>query len=178
MFNGHRKRQAAVAVTVGVVVAVIVGWAWYQPVRVVVLNKAGVDLLLMEEHSSLRIAAGEQQDIGRPRGFSFLVGTEPMVGRIRFKDDGSIIYRAATLGLEKEIQPPAAWSHTGLFWREFHYGYDITGNLFLIPPSNDGALVQPEGFPLCLDRIDLSRTNSGLTSRCSRPPVAAADRGR
>jgi hypothetical protein len=156
----------------------VVTWAWYQPVRNVVFNNNEKDLLLMEEHTSLRIAAKTEKDIGPPRGTSFQIGTEPMIGRIRFNDDGSVRYRAITLGIDKVVRPPESWAHPRIFWYEYHYRFDPNGELSLIPPKDIGVeSAQPSGFPLCLDRVDVSIPNSGLTSQCNRPP-AAADRGR
>ena len=173
------KRRASLIGTLLAALRVAVGWAWYQPVHNVVFNNTAKVLILQEEHSALRIASKDAKDIGVPRGFSFQIGTEPMVGRIRFNDDGSIRYRAPGLGLDKVVYPPESWAHARFPSSVFHYRFDQNGELSLIPPSEvsiaDG---QPSGFPLCLDRIDISLPSSGLTSQCSRSPLAPAVRGR
>jgi hypothetical protein len=176
------KQWVLIATSILAAAIVVFGAAWYQPIRHVIYNDMAAELFLMEEHSSVRISPKHEEDVGVPRGLTFLIGTEPMIGRIRFEKDGTIKYRAPTLSLETTVRAPESWAHDRYFWREFHYRYDVSGELSVIPPSQAGvanqAQAQPAGFPICLARVDSSRPNSGLTTRCSRPPSAAADRTR
>ncbi len=147
--------------------------AWYQPVRSVLHNNTTENLLLMEEHDSQLIGSKQAADVGRPRRLMLVYGQhEPSPGGLRFESDGAFHYRAPSMSIDITSSPPKSWVHERLFWREFHYQYDSNGELSLVPPPSitegkSQPIKQPEGFPICLHRIDSSKPNSGFVSQCS-----------
>lgn len=169
------KRRILIAITVLAAVAIVYGVNWYQPVRHVIYNDTARDVLLMEEHTSLTVPAGQEKDAGGPRWVRFLSGTEPMIGKIEFKGDGAVKYYFPYFSYGAEVRPPESWSHDRYLWREFHYRYDTTGALSLIPPPQITAgAAQPAGFPICLYRINVNGERGVLTSSCGQPPSPPA----